>query len=824
MTPKELQEFNNLLAQYNNQLSVTKDEYLKIIKFSNEYIKTLNSSIEQQKKMRTGVSGLADQLKKIAETQRDIKSYEKEKLRINKAMATATDAELKTYVKISKELDKQIDSLKEQKRIYEENYRVVNKTGIILKDIAKSVGNLPKTMEKAFGYIKGSGVFEMDKAIKTTALKMGLLGQGTKDLYNNINSAQDSAIQMGVTIQELAESQTAYSDELGRSVLLGEKGLNAVSELAKGTGLAADAAARLTAEMNTQGLSAEKTRDFVEQTMNDASQMGLNASKVVKNIQNNIKLLNKYNFKQGVKGLAKMAEEVSKLGIEMTDIAPMADKLWNIEGAVEMSAQLQVLGGKWSALADPFKLMYMARNDMEGLTKAIADAASESASFDEDGNIQLASVEMSRLREVAEKTGVSYDSLATAAKKMAQFKKIKTQISLSGLNDKEMKLLENTAQLDENGKAFIEIGGKPQYLNSIDGNTKALIDAKTKETANLKDRAKAAMSFDEQVSSLITQFKQYLLPLAQELSKANGPDGAITKFQAWLEKEKIGDKIKTAAKWLGETINGFLSFAAAHPYATIATVLAGKAAMWIGNGLLLATGFKMGTEGLSSVLGKGFARVAGPLMATAAAGVTGGIIGKSLGKMATEASGRKSTEAGDNWGTGLAVAGGLLGLALAPFTGGASLALTAAAVGGGALVGGLGGKYFGDMANQEETQSSTTIAANDAVVNFNPKDKFMKVNDSTMIAGTNENGNQSLAKAILNSKPGPREETSNSSMKVELGNLNISGTIELKINGETAKDFGKDLLNNPMFIRDITKMVHMATASAVSGRQPQKIG
>jgi hypothetical protein len=37
---------------------------------------------------------------------------------------------------------------------------------------------------------------------------------------------------------------------------------------------------------------------------------------------------------------------------------------------------------------------------------------------------------------------------------------------------------------------------------------------------------------------------------------------------------------------------------------------------------------------------------------------------------------------------------------------------------------------------------------NDGIVKFHPADKFMQVNDSTMIAGTNVDGNKKLARAI----------------------------------------------------------------------------
>ena len=40
------------------------------------------------------------------------------------------------------------------------------------------------------------------------------------------------------------------------------------------------------------------------------------------------------------------------------------------------------------------------------------------------------------------------------------------------------------------------------------------------------------------------------------------------------------------------------------------------------------------------------------------------------------------------------------------------------------------------------------LVMNDGLIKFNPADKFMQVNDSTMIAGTNQDGNKKLARAI----------------------------------------------------------------------------
>jgi hypothetical protein len=93
----------------------------------------------------------------------------------------------------------------------------------------------------------------------------------------------------------------------------------------------------------------------------------------------------------------------------------MSDKLWDIEGAVDMSAQLQVMGGAYK-LADPFHLMYMARNDMKGLTEEIANASQASMHLGKDGGIEMTSMEMSRLKIVAKEANLEYDDLVKSEK------------------------------------------------------------------------------------------------------------------------------------------------------------------------------------------------------------------------------------------------------------------------------------------------------------------------------------------------------------------------------------------------------------------------
>ena len=53
-----------------------------------------------------------------------------------------------------------------------------------------------------------------------------------------------------------------------------------------------------------------------------------------------------------------------------------------------------------------------------------------------------------------------------------------------------------------------------------------------------------------------------------------------------------------------------------------------------------------------------------------------------------------------------------------------------------------------EHAPQAEIKTQDALLVNDGLVNFNPRDQFMQVNDSTMIAGTNVDGNKKVAREL----------------------------------------------------------------------------
>jgi hypothetical protein len=320
--------------------------------------------------------------------------------------------------------------------------------------------------------------------------------------------------------------------------------------------------------------------------MNDSSAMGLNATKVIKNIANNTKMLNRYNFQGGVKGLATMAKTVAKLGVGMEFAANFADKLFNVEGAVDMSAQLQVMGGEWAKLGDPFRLMYMARNDMAGLTKELGNAAAASAHFNENGEIQIGAMEMQKLRIIAEQTGASYDDLVTAGKNAFKLKSIGSQI-FAGASDEEREFISNMSEIND-GKATVMINGNPTLINQLN---KGTVNALMKEKESLNERAKNARTFDDALTNTINGLKQFLLPIIEVMNAKLIPklDAFVDRF----EKGKFGERIEKIASLVGDFISVVGGFMIDNPITSAIALFLADKLKWISSGMLLGTGFNM---------------------------------------------------------------------------------------------------------------------------------------------------------------------------------------------------------------------------------------
>jgi hypothetical protein len=834
---KELIEINKIQKESNTLLSDYSSKGYDILN-------NLRKRAKIQSDIKNDTKAYFEYLKEVKEIDKDIANIESEILKL-KLKGLAEDSEEISYLK------KKTKELRDQRNLIAEQLQQANKYKAFLSQANSDLGKIKKSWLSIKNTLQLNDVFKWEKSIKTTAMNMGLTGSRAQALSKNIQAAAWQTADFGVGIEDIATIQGTYSDELGRAIDLGAKAGARLGAMSKATGLGAEGAAKFAAEMDVVGMNAGRTADYVEQTMNDSRAMGLNTTKVVKVLSQNLKMLNKYNFKGGAKSLASMAQSTTKMGVGMDMAAPFAEKLFDIEGAVETSAQLQVMGGEWAKLADPFKLMYQARNDMEGLTTSLMNATKGMAFFNKtSGEIEVTALDMDKLRKISQMTGVDMDKLVTSAKNMKKYGMIDMQIGAKFKDEKVKKFIEAQSTIDDKGVAHIMLDGKDTLLSALKGSDELILKKTIDENKKMEQTAKDSRSLDELWSNTVMKLKQALLPIVESITKKLAP--ALDNLMKKFNDPKFIDSIIEFGRKIGDFIGGIGAFILKFPLLSAGLFGLFEVGKWFLSGMALRSGFNAGggVPGLPGGGATGAGAGAGAFGTTAGAGVganfnaalgskilkLGGVVaGLTTAYTSYQDNKAKGMGTGENLGrSGLKGTGAGLGAwggAAAGAAIGSVVPIVGTIIGGliGGALGAWGGGALGEGAG-DAIYGKNTITANDGVV-FNPKDKFMKVNDGMMVAGTNVNGNKQLAQTLASMAPtfgnksglmpGTSNVSSSSSAPAVINHnfndLKINGTIMLTTANGLSADLSKDLLQNPSFVRSISKMVHVETDKNLKG-------
>jgi hypothetical protein len=280
--------------------------YKELVKILGKAKSEMEEWYDLQNKINSGLDGYIEGIKDVSKLNSDIKNINKQINELSKDNSEISKKRIAFLELEKKRIEKNRDLLKGAIKDAKKWDMAIGAAGASTVKAISNLDKVPNFITGKLGLLKG--MFEMDKAIRTTVTQMGVLGKQADIVRSNIKGAALNTISFGAGIKEIAEIQAQYTETLGRNVILNEKSLEAIAEMGKATGLGLEGATEMSAEFDRMGVSAEKTGTFVQKALDDSSAMGLNATKVMKNIAGNIKMLNKYRFKDGVKGLVEMAK------------------------------------------------------------------------------------------------------------------------------------------------------------------------------------------------------------------------------------------------------------------------------------------------------------------------------------------------------------------------------------------------------------------------------------------------------------------------------------------------------------------------------------
>lgn len=499
-----------------------------IVQRLNQTLENIKKAASDFEKSTEGVT--AEQRQGLKE---EIKLLEK-KLKLLNESETATQAQ-------KDEAKETLDAIILQNKHLKQQHQVTGRIGNELASTGQKYKDFLMTTSAQYNLAQ-----EIAKEYRGLVKTMGLGGKSAEHMTDSFKDVLPDILEMGLKQEDLGRIYQEMADASGRITPLSPEDAEAIGAIAAGTGIMASDAANMGESFRLMGVSGEKMEEHVKNVYEDAQAMGLNATKVIKVLQQNMRSMQSYSFAGGVKGMTSMAKQAVKMRIDVSDVLQMADKFYQPEAAIEAAANLQMLGGDIAeAFGDPFETMYLARNKPEELAKKLEDMTENMMQFNsETGEYEFPAEVRMQLKSAGEQLGINTDKMIEMARQSSKIKDLK--MKFTSIGDEET--AENLASLAEfkDGKYTIKHDGQELGLDQInEGMAEDIMKANQSSDDTFRDIAintqtmseKLTSFLDSQKARAVTGINMYELTVAEmEKPLAGLRDGMISLTEKYVKK------------------------------------------------------------------------------------------------------------------------------------------------------------------------------------------------------------------------------------------------------------------------------------------------
>lgn len=321
-----------------------------------------------------------------------------------------------------------------------------------LDDIKNSLESLKKPADLILNSI-GDMFSEADKlnnAFLQGRVRMDEMSDAVAKAAAGVIRLGGDVTSVGVTMNQIAEGSR-------RNVIATEEQVSKLYAASESLGINAKTLVENFAQV---GIETSQIGTNLEGSIKYIQSVGLNAKDVMSDVSNNMELMNRFNFTDGVQGLTKMAAQASMLRFDMQNTAQFADKVMSPEGAIEAAAGFQRLGISIGNLSDPFALMNESINDPGALQDSIIKATKQYTEFDEKTkSFKINPQGILMLKEMSEVTGISAKELSKTALAAADLDKRLSAISpsISFKSEEDKQFIANMATMSKDGDYVIKL-------------------------------------------------------------------------------------------------------------------------------------------------------------------------------------------------------------------------------------------------------------------------------------------------------------------------------------------------------------------------------
>jgi hypothetical protein len=394
--------------------------------------------------------------------------------------------------------------------------------------------------------------------------QIGISGQLSQDFREEIIKSLPVVTSMGYEFSDLSKTVIKTMEQTGRFSLVNRGTMEKMAITSRAFIGDMESSAKLVRDFELLGIGNEEAFDNINKIGQSSLNIGLQARKVVSETQTNLSKINEYGFRNGVEGLSRMVQKSIEFRMGMAETFKIADKVFSPEGAIELSANLQAIGGAIGDLNDPLKLMYMATNNVEGLQDALIGVAGSLATYNtEQGRFEITGINLRRAKGLTDELGISYNELANGAIAAAERSSAAVDLLSSGLKleDKEKEFLTNISRM-EGGKMVIDIpeslgqklGIKETRvaLENLDQSTASAILENQKFFETLSPEEIARQQYTETQKIALTAVEIVTILKVNAAALLRGPSQLVDQGLKYVNDEKLRPFTKNASLTIEE--------------------------------------------------------------------------------------------------------------------------------------------------------------------------------------------------------------------------------------------------------------------------------
>ena len=368
-----------------------------------------------------------------------------------------------------------------------------------LEQAHKIISQVNEFTRKTDEYIK-----KQDKAIRGFQTDRGMSSTQNATFEKWMLGQGESFAKFNKTIEDVLKMQSSYTEQSGRAVNFSEN--DNLQSLAVGRLVGDESLINFQSQMQLFNHSVSESADIMYEMYKDVNKMGLSQKKVTKDVLANLKLANKYDFKNGTKGFIELAKWAENARFNLSSLGNIIEKTQSggLEGAITQSAKLQVLGGNFARYADPLAMFNESLTDPEAYSKRILNMFTGMGKLDrKTGETEFNGADHIRIRAAAEALGISVEDAKNMIREDNKKSVVKSQMRSSTLSKEQQDAVANKAQRDETTGRW--------YVNTINGD-KIDVSDDQKLKANLDNivsdnKDEAAVQYAQSTLSFVDQIE-----------------------------------------------------------------------------------------------------------------------------------------------------------------------------------------------------------------------------------------------------------------------------------------------------------------------------